>query len=131
MYLDCILHDLRRLYGDLEIKVADPVVEFCETVVETSSLKCFAETPNKKNKLFMVAEPLEKGVGEDIEKGKVRTDGGWPLRERRVACAQGRSTLFAQSALMPASCTLGVHIGTIDLCLRLRAFSWRPSLHRM
>ncbi|CAJ1351624.1 unnamed protein product [Effrenium voratum] len=50
VYLDCILHDLRRLYGDLEIKVADPVVEFCETVVETSSLKCFAETPNKKNK---------------------------------------------------------------------------------
>jgi len=58
IYLDCILHDLRRLYGDLEIKVADPVVEFCETVVETSSLKCFAETPNKKNKLHMVAEPL-------------------------------------------------------------------------
>mmetsp|Transcript_60870 Transcript_60870/g.188467 ORF Transcript_60870/g.188467 Transcript_60870/m.188467 type:complete len:986 (+) Transcript_60870:87-3044(+) len=72
IYLDCILHDLRRLYGDLEIKVADPVVEFCETVVETSSLKCFAETPNKKNKLYMVAEPLEKGLGEDIEKGKVK-----------------------------------------------------------
>jgi len=71
VYLDCILHDLRRLYGDLEIKVADPVVEFCETVVETSSLKCFAETPNKKNKIYMVAEPLEKGLGEDIEKGKV------------------------------------------------------------
>ena len=32
----------------VEIKVADPVVTFCETVVETSSLKCFAETPNKK-----------------------------------------------------------------------------------
>ena len=31
-----------------DIKVADPVVCFCETVVETSSLKCFAETPNKK-----------------------------------------------------------------------------------
>ena len=31
-----------------EIKVADPVVSFCETVVETSSIKCFAETPNKK-----------------------------------------------------------------------------------
>jgi len=74
IYLDCILHDLRRLYGDLEIKVADPVVEFCETVVETSSLKCFAETPNKKNKLYMVAEPLEKGLGEDIEKGKVKLD---------------------------------------------------------
>lgn len=31
-----------------DIKVADPVVSFCETVVETSSLKCFAETPNKR-----------------------------------------------------------------------------------
>mmetsp|Transcript_23381 Transcript_23381/g.53954 ORF Transcript_23381/g.53954 Transcript_23381/m.53954 type:complete len:979 (-) Transcript_23381:222-3158(-) len=78
VYLDCILHDLRRLYGDLEIKVADPVVKFCETVVETSSLKCFAETPNKRNKIYMVAEPLEKGLGEDIEKGKVSID--WDSR---------------------------------------------------
>ena len=42
------------------MKVADPVVAFCETVVETSSLRCFAETPNKRNKLTMIAEPLEK-----------------------------------------------------------------------
>jgi 116 kDa U5 small nuclear ribonucleoprotein component len=54
------LQDLRELYSDIEVKVADPVVCFCETVVETSSLKCFAETPNKKNKLTMIAEPLEK-----------------------------------------------------------------------
>mmetsp|Transcript_27355 Transcript_27355/g.63811 ORF Transcript_27355/g.63811 Transcript_27355/m.63811 type:complete len:969 (-) Transcript_27355:197-3103(-) len=78
IYLDCILHDLRRLYGDLEIKVADPIVKFCETVVETSSLKCFAETPNKRNKIHMIAEPLEKGLGEDIEKGKVCID--WESR---------------------------------------------------
>ena len=31
-----------------DIKVADPVVAFCETVMDTSSLKCFAMTPNKK-----------------------------------------------------------------------------------
>ncbi len=47
--------------------MADPVVSFCETVVETSSIKCFSETPNKKNKLTMIAEPLEKGIAEDIE----------------------------------------------------------------
>ncbi len=35
-------------YTIIDIKVADPVVAFRETVVETSSLKCFAETPNKK-----------------------------------------------------------------------------------
>ena len=48
------------MYAEVEVKVADPVVAFCETVVETSSLKCFAETPNKRNKLTMIAEPLEK-----------------------------------------------------------------------
>lgn len=54
------LQDLRELYAEVEVKVADPVVAFCETVVETSSLRCFAETPNKRNKLTMIAEPLEK-----------------------------------------------------------------------
>ena len=48
------------MYAEVEVKVADPVVAFCETVVETSSLKCFAETPNKRSKLTMIAEPLEK-----------------------------------------------------------------------
>ena len=56
----------------MEVKVADPVVTFCETIVETSSLQCFAETPNKRNKLTMVAEPLDTGLGDDIEKGKIR-----------------------------------------------------------
>jgi len=71
IYLDCIMHDLRKMYSDIEIKVDDPVVTFCETVVETSSIKCFAETPNKKNKLTMIAEPLEKGLAEDIENNVV------------------------------------------------------------
>ncbi|KAH6565724.1 hypothetical protein BASA62_007082 [Batrachochytrium salamandrivorans] len=67
LHLDCILHDLRKLYSEVEIKVADPVVRFCETVVETSSLKCFSETPNKMNKITMICEPLERGIVEDIE----------------------------------------------------------------
>ncbi|CEQ40203.1 SPOSA6832_01808, partial [Sporobolomyces salmonicolor] len=71
LYLDCVLHDLRVMFGEIEIKVSDPVVRFCETVVETSALKCYADTPNKKNKLTMIAEPLERGIAEDIESGKV------------------------------------------------------------
>ncbi|XP_053210387.1 116 kDa U5 small nuclear ribonucleoprotein component-like [Panonychus citri] len=79
LYLDCVMHDLRRMYSEIDIKVADPVVSFCETVVETSSLKCFAETPNKKNKLTMIAEPLEKGLAEDIENQTVQIT--WPRRK--------------------------------------------------
>ncbi|XP_064613567.1 LOW QUALITY PROTEIN: 116 kDa U5 small nuclear ribonucleoprotein component-like [Liolophura sinensis] len=78
LYLDCVMHDLRKMYSEIDIKVADPVVSFCETVVETSSLKCFAETPNKKNKVTMIAEPLEKGLAEDIENEVVQIS--WPRK---------------------------------------------------
>ncbi|UZP46173.1 hypothetical protein NXS19_013985 [Fusarium pseudograminearum] len=71
LYMDCVLHDLRRLYADMDIKVSDPVTRFCETVVETSATKCYAITPNKKNKITMVAEQLEKGISNDIESGAV------------------------------------------------------------
>ena len=71
LFLDCVMHDLRHVYAEIEVKVSDPVVTFCETVVETSSLKCFAETPNQRSKLTMIAEPLEKGLAEDIEAGAV------------------------------------------------------------
>ncbi|EFY87372.1 putative ribosomal elongation factor EF-2 [Metarhizium acridum CQMa 102] len=72
LYMDCVLHDLRRLYADMDIKVSDPVTRFCETVVETSATKCYAITPNKKNKITMVAEQLEKGISNDIETGAVK-----------------------------------------------------------
>lgn len=71
LYMDCVLHDLRKLYSEMEIKVSDPVTRFCETVVETSAIMCYSITPNKKNKITMIAEPLDEGIAEDIESGKV------------------------------------------------------------
>lgn len=70
-YMDCVLHDLRRLYAQMEIKVSDPVTRFCETCVDQSAMKCYALTPNKKNKLTFIAEPLDDGIARDIETGKV------------------------------------------------------------
>ncbi|KAG8527110.1 uncharacterized protein KY384_008539 [Bacidia gigantensis] len=71
LYMDCVLHDLRRLYSEMELKVSDPVTRFCETVDEQSAIMCYALTPNKKNKITMVAEKLEDGIAEDIEAGRV------------------------------------------------------------
>uniref|UniRef100_A0A915P5M4 116 kDa U5 small nuclear ribonucleoprotein component n=1 Tax=Meloidogyne floridensis TaxID=298350 RepID=A0A915P5M4_9BILA len=51
LFMDCVMHDIRKVFSEIDIKVADPVVSFCETVVETSSLKCFAQTPNQKKQL--------------------------------------------------------------------------------
>ncbi|PLB44689.1 putative U5 snRNP component [Aspergillus steynii IBT 23096] len=72
LYMDCVLHDLRRLYSEMEIKVSDPVTRFCETVAETSAIMCYSITPNKKNKITMIAEPLDDGIAEDIESSRVR-----------------------------------------------------------
>ena len=41
LHLDCVMHDLRKMYSDIDVKVADPVVSFCETVVETSQVIAF------------------------------------------------------------------------------------------
>ena len=53
-------------------------MRFCETAVETSRIKCFCETPNKRNKLTFIAEPLDKGLAEDIEAGRASID--WPRK---------------------------------------------------
>ena len=63
LYLDCALHDLRKLYGGdrlLEIKLSDPVVVFNETCSETSQFQCSAASPNKLNALSFIAEPLSE-----------------------------------------------------------------------
>lgn len=97
LYLDCVMHDLRKLFSEIEIKVSDPTVRFAETVVETSAIKCYAQTPNKKNKLTIIAEPLEKGIAEDIDSG--RLDVHLPPRELSKIFVEryGWDTLAARS----------------------------------
>lgn len=67
LYLDSVMHDLRLMYSEIEIKVSDPCVSFCETVIDTSSIKCTSKTPNLANKLTFIAEPLDKGLDAEIE----------------------------------------------------------------
>ena len=67
LYLDSVMHDLRLMYGEVEIKVSDPCVTFCETIIDTSSIKCTSQTPNKMNKMTFIAEPLDKKLDVDIE----------------------------------------------------------------
>lgn len=68
LYLDVLLHDLRTLFSDIEVKVSDPVVTFNETVVDSSSLACTSQTANKRNQLSVLAEPLDEGIAQDMER---------------------------------------------------------------
>ncbi|CDK25570.1 unnamed protein product [Kuraishia capsulata CBS 1993] len=71
LYMDCLLHDLRKLYTDIEIKVSDPMTKLAETCVESSFVKITVDSSNKKNKMSIIAEPLDPKIGEDIENGKI------------------------------------------------------------
>ena len=53
MHLDCILHDIRLLYSDIQARISDPSVTFAETVIQTSGIPCYADTPNKKNRVLL------------------------------------------------------------------------------
>jgi len=55
LYLESVMHDLREMYSEIEVKISDPSVCFNETIIETSGIKCSVDTPNKKNKLSFIA----------------------------------------------------------------------------
>eukprot|EP00484_Ammonia_sp_Unknown_P021901 CAMPEP_0197032570 /NCGR_PEP_ID=MMETSP1384-20130603/11221_1 /TAXON_ID=29189 /ORGANISM="Ammonia sp." /LENGTH=1087 /DNA_ID=CAMNT_0042462255 /DNA_START=27 /DNA_END=3290 /DNA_ORIENTATION=- len=74
LYLDCMLHDLRVMYSEIEIKVSDPLVSFCESVQETSCMKCHIDSKNGKNRLTMICEPLQEEIANDIVNGRVSID---------------------------------------------------------
>jgi U5 small nuclear ribonucleoprotein component len=71
---DCMMNDLRNLYSGIEVKVSDPFACFCETVLETSSLKAQATSSNNLNTLGMVSEPLDAGMADDITSRRLIPD---------------------------------------------------------
>lgn len=139
LYLDCVMHDLRNVYSDIEIKVADPVVGFRETVVETSSIKCFAETANKRNKITMIAEPLDEGLAEQLEAGKInpewdtkkmgrffQTKYDWDLLSARSIWAFGDSPTCGPNILLDDTLPSEVDKKLLSTCKSgiVQGFQW-------
>lgn len=74
LYLDCVMHDLRHMYSEIDIRISDPCVCFSETVIEMSKEKCVGETPNKMNEFSMIAEPLDRHLDVDLENERITMD---------------------------------------------------------
>ncbi|XP_022039618.1 elongation factor 2 [Helianthus annuus] len=72
LHLEICLKDLQEDFmGGAEIVVADPVVSFRETVLEKSCRTVMSKSPNKHNRLYMEARPLEEGLAEAIDEGRI------------------------------------------------------------
>lgn len=71
IYLDCALHDLRKLYGQLEINVSDPMVQFNETVDSQTKIRIITKSNNGLNSITITAEPLNRITSNDLLSGKL------------------------------------------------------------
>ena len=57
--------------GGAPIKISDPVVSFRETVSDRSERTVMSKSPNKHNRLYIEARPLEDGIAEMIDEGEI------------------------------------------------------------
>ena len=70
LHIEICLNDLRSFMKS-EIKVSDPVVPFRETITAKSSQICLAKSPNKHNRLYMTAEPLQSELVDMMTDKKI------------------------------------------------------------
>ncbi|GKV37036.1 hypothetical protein SLEP1_g45105 [Rubroshorea leprosula] len=72
LHLEICLKDLQEDFmGGAEIIKSDPVVSFRETVLERSCRTVMSKSPNKHNRLYMEARPMEEGLAEAIDDGRI------------------------------------------------------------
>lgn len=69
LHLEICLGDLQKFMGESKIIIRDPIVSYCETVIEESSKPQLSKSPNLHNRLFGIASPLESELIRDIMKG--------------------------------------------------------------
>mmetsp|Transcript_5047 Transcript_5047/g.11122 ORF Transcript_5047/g.11122 Transcript_5047/m.11122 type:complete len:837 (-) Transcript_5047:124-2634(-) len=70
LHVEICLKDLRDEYAQCDFIMSDPVVSYRETVGGTSNQTCLAKSPNKHNRIYLVAEPLAEELSVLIEDGK-------------------------------------------------------------
>ncbi len=70
LHLEIAVKDLQEMQN-IEVIQSKPIVVFRESVKATSEYPALAKSPNKHNRLWFVAEPLEKEVIEAVENGTI------------------------------------------------------------
>ncbi len=67
LHIEICLKDLREEFGKIEIIEGEPVVSFRETVTQTSDRDCLSKSPNKHNRIWMRAAPINEKLSIDID----------------------------------------------------------------
>jgi elongation factor 2 len=71
LHLEICLKDLEEEFAGVPLVKTDPVVSYRETVSAESDRTPLAKSPNKHNRIWCTAEPLEDGLAEAIDDGDI------------------------------------------------------------
>jgi len=90
LHLEICIKDLQEDFmGGAEIKVSDPVVAYRETVSEESSVQCLSKSPNKHNRIYAVAVPMDEELQKEIDEGKIAPRDDPKVRARHLSETYG------------------------------------------
>jgi len=84
LHVEICLKDLEEEYAKCPIKKGDPVVSYKETVTEESSQQCLSKSPNKHNRIFCTAGPLDDELSQEIEDEKISPKMDAKERKKRL-----------------------------------------------
>merc|ERR1719298_176073 len=70
LHVEICLKDLRDEYAQCDFVMSDPVVSYRETVGGESNQTCLSKSPNKHNRLYVIADKLSEELTKEIEDGK-------------------------------------------------------------
>merc|ERR1712051_109300 len=86
LHLEICLKDLQEEFmKGAPLRRGTPVVSFCETIAEETSMTCVSKSPNKHNRLYMAAEPLGDDFVEAVDNGTLQLDGEKKALARQMA----------------------------------------------
>ncbi|CAG7849711.1 Elongation factor 2 Short=EF-2 [Serendipita indica DSM 11827] len=85
LHLEICLKDLEDNYAGVPLEKSDPFISYCETVRAESSIVALSKSPNKYNRLYVKALPMEEKVSLAIESGRISAREDLKVRARVLA----------------------------------------------
>jgi len=86
LHLEICIKDLRDDFmKGAPIVEGKPVVNFCETVSEATELTVVSKSPNKHNRIYLTAEPMDEKLSQAIDSGDIKPDMDQKVRARSLA----------------------------------------------
>ncbi|GME68878.1 unnamed protein product [[Candida] boidinii] len=89
LHLEICLSDLQNDHAGVPLKISPPVVSYRETVESESSMDALSKSPNKHNRIYLKAQPMDEECSLAIESGKISPREDFKVRARLMADEYG------------------------------------------